>query len=241
MLSKNEIKDIQSLTQKKHREKLKSFIAEGPKIIAEFIHLIPGQIEKIYATKEWLKTNAGLLPDKTIEISEKELERISQLKSPNQVLALVKQFQNMEPDASHFIVYLDTIQDPGNLGTIIRIADWFNVKNIVCSEGCADIYNSKIVQSSMASLARVKIYYDTNDAWLPLQHVPIYAASLNGKSVYDHPKIGNGILVVGNESKGIRQEYMDLATSKITIPREGQAESLNAAVATGIILSHLIT
>ncbi|MGZ5190376.1 MAG: TrmH family RNA methyltransferase [Flavisolibacter sp.] len=241
MLSKKEIKDIQSLSQKKHREELMSFIAEGPKIVGEFIQLIPTQIEKIYATKDWLKTNASLLPDKTLEVSEKELERISQLKTPNKILAIVKQFQNIEPVAYDFILYLDTIQDPGNLGTIIRIADWFNVKNIVCSEGCADMYNSKIVQSSMASLARVKIYYDKNDKWLLKQNIPIYAASLNGQSLYDHPKILNGILLIGNESKGIRQEYMDLAKFKITIPRQGNAESLNAAVATGIILSHLLT
>src|SRR5688572_1919211 len=182
MLSKKEIKDIQSLSQKKHREELKSFIAEGPKIVAEFIQLIPSQIEKIYATKDWLKTNASLLPEKKTEVSEKELERISQLKTPNQVVAVVQQFQNIEPVIEGLTIYLDTIQDPGNLGTIIRIADWFNVKNIVCSEGCADLYNSKLVQSTMASMARVKVYYDRNDTWLALQNIPIYAASLHGES-----------------------------------------------------------
>jgi TrmH family RNA methyltransferase len=240
MLGKKEIKYIQSLSEKKYRHELKLFIAEGPKIVAEFMRLIPSQIEKVFATKEWLRTNTSFANEKLVEVSDAELEKVSQLKTPNQVLAVLKQFENTQPIAAAFTIYLDTIQDPGNLGTIIRIADWFNIKDIVCSNGCADVYNPKLVQSTMASLARVNVYYDKEENWLQKQHLPLYAASLEGSSLYDHPKTDKGILIIGNESKGIRKEFLDLATENITIPKKGNAESLNAAVATGIILSHLL-
>lgn len=241
MLSKKEIKDIQSLGHKKFRNETKLFIAEGPKIVSEFSELIPKQIEKIYAMEQWKNFHENSSnTDKIIVISEKELERISQLQTPNQVLAVVKQFESKPTNASSFTIYLDAIQDPGNFGTIIRIADWFGVKNIVCSEGCADMYNPKVVQSTMASIARVNIFYDENNDWLQQKNVPVYAATLNGVSIYEHEKTNKGILIIGNESKGISKELLQLATQKITIPKKGNAESLNAAVATGIILSHLL-
>ena len=241
MLSKKEIKDIQSLTRKKFREELKLFIAEGPKIVHELIKYIPGQIEKVYATSEWIKTNQHLdIQFHLVEITDIELEKISQLQTPHQVVAITRQLENTEPDASFFTIYLDTIQDPGNLGTIIRIADWFNVKNIVCGLGCADLYNFKVVQATMGSIARVNVYYDEMGNWLQKQSSIIYAAGLQGSSLYTHSRIDTGILLVGNESSGIRQELLDYAKEKITIPKKGSAESLNAAVATGIILSHLL-
>jgi TrmH family RNA methyltransferase len=239
MLSKNEIKDIQSLSHKKFRKALKLFVAEGPKVVGELMQLVPEQIEKIYATEEWTPAIPGF-EKKLIRVSPGELERITTLKTPNQVLALVRFFDEKEPAGQEFTVYLDTIQDPGNLGTIVRTADWFGIKQVVCNEGCADLYNPKVVQSTMASIARVSVYYDEAGDWLKKQEVPVYAATLDGKSVYEMDKKIKGVLVIGNESKGISEEVMAYCTEKITIPAKGDAESLNAAVAAGIILSHLV-
>jgi RNA methyltransferase, TrmH family len=241
MLSKREIKDIQSLSHKKFRAELKLFVAEGPKVVGELIQLVPAQVEKVYAVNGWISSNPALVQDlNVIEVNEKELEKISQLQSPNQVVAVFKQFSLKVPSSS-FILYLDTIQDPGNFGTIIRIADWFGVKDVVCTQGCADLYNLKVVQSTMASIARVNVFYDDAQQWLREQNLPVYAATLNGRSLNDVEKIKAGILVIGNESRGISDEVLQYATEKITIPKIGEAESLNAAVATGIILSHLIS
>ncbi|RYY40514.1 MAG: RNA methyltransferase [Chitinophagaceae bacterium] len=139
-----------------------------------------------------------------------------------------------------WILYLDTIQDPGNLGTIIRIADWFGIHDIVCSAGCAEAFNPKVVQSTMASLARVNVWYDETGDWLQTQEVPVLAAALDGVSIYDYDAPRTGILLIGNESKGLQPALLARATQKITIPRIGGAESLNAAVAAGIIVSHLM-
>jgi RNA methyltransferase, TrmH family len=239
MLSKSEIKDIQSLSQKKNRDALKLFVAEGPKIVNELIQLAPGMIENVFASRDWMEAN-GKFPA-VREISELELERISQLQTPNQVLAVLKKFNSIPPSSDTFTIYLDTIQDPGNFGTIIRTADWFGIRDIVCSKGCADLYNPKVVQATMASIARVNVYYDEKNDWLHHQeNIPIYAAVLNGAPLDTHQKVDKGILIIGNESKGISDEVLQFATNKITIPRIGKAESLNAAVATGIILSQLV-
>ncbi len=242
MLSKKEIKDIQSLTHKKYRDESGLFVAEGTKIATELLQVIPKEVQTIYATGEWLKENKNL--DDAVEIkiiTEQELQKVSQLHTPNGVLLVVRKFESTVPTLNNeFCLYLDAIQDPGNMGTIIRIADWFNIKHIVCSNGCADIYNPKVVQSSMVSIARVNVYYDDDLQWLQKQNTLVYAAVLNGKSVYSCEKISNGILLIGNESKGIRTEFLNLSTEKITIPNKGEADSLNAAVATGIILSHLL-
>jgi len=241
MLSKNEIKDIQSLSQKKFRDELKLFIAEGPKIVEELTELIPHQIEKIYAVEEWIENRKSSVQNiQLIEVSSAELDKLSQLQTPNQVLAIIKKNDSKKPEASLFTLYLDTIQDPGNFGTIIRIADWFGIKTIVCSTGCVDLYNPKVIQSTMASIARVNVFYDENDEWLRGQTAPIFAATLEGKILYEHSKTKEGILIIGNESKGIRPEILQYATENVTIPKRGEAESLNAAVATGIILSHLL-
>jgi len=241
MLSKNEIKDIQSLSQKKFRDELKLFIAEGPKIVEELTELIPHQIEKIYAVEEWIENRKSSVQNiKLIEVSSAELDKLSQLQTPNQVLAIIKKNDSKKPEASLFTLYLDTIQDPGNFGTIIRIADWFGIKAIVCSTGCVDLYNPKVIQSTMASIARVNVFYDENDEWLRDQTAPIFAATLDGTILYEHSKTKEAILIIGNESKGIRPEILQYATENITIPKKGEAESLNAAVATGIILSHLL-
>ena len=241
MLSKKEVKDIQSLSHKKFRDELNLFVAEGPKIVTEIIELIPEHVEKVYAVKKWSETNHSLLQNiNVVEVSVSELERLSQLQTPNQVIALIKKLPAKKPDASSFTLYLDTIQDPGNFGTIIRIADWFGIKNIVCSSGCADLYNPKVVQSTMASIARVNVYYDEEGDWLKERNVPVYAATLHGTSLAGHAKTKKGVLIIGNESKGISKQVLQYATEQITISKIGEAESLNAAVATGIILSHLL-
>jgi RNA methyltransferase, TrmH family len=241
MLSKKEIKDIQSLSHKKFRDELKLFIAEGPKVVGELIELIPQQMERVYAVKEWIEANASLSGKaKVVEVNSIELQRLSQLQTPNQVIAIIRQLPLKKPGASSFILYLDTIQDPGNFGTIIRTADWFGIKDVVCTPGCADVYNPKVVQSTMASIARVNVYYDEKEEWLKDQTSSVLAATLHGSSLYDRSKIKDGVLIIGNESKGVRKEILQYATDEITIPGRGGAESLNAAVATGIILSHLL-
>jgi TrmH family RNA methyltransferase len=239
MLSKNEIKDIQSLDGKKARDAQGHFVAEGPKIVGELLHLIPQRILKIYAVEPWVAKH-GHLNTLIQVVNEWELQKIAHSKTPNQVLAVIKQWPTKEPVLDNeFCLYLDTIQDPGNLGTIIRIADWFGVKHVVCTPGCADLYNSKVVQASMASIARVAVFYDAELTWIKKQTLPVYAATLNGTATFS--KAHAGILMIGNESKGLRPELLELASQQLTIPRRGEAESLNAAVATGILLSHLLS
>jgi TrmH family RNA methyltransferase len=189
-----------------------------------------------------MERNSRLITNVEHEIiSEIELERLSQLQTPNEAVCILHHFESNEPVIQkEIILYLDAIQDPGNFGTIIRIADWFGIKHIVCGEGCADIYNIKVVQATMASIARVNVFYDEALQWLEKQDSPRFAATLNGQSIYSVPKIEKGIIIIGNESKGIQPSIMDTIDQKITIPKSGAAESLNAAVATGIILSHLV-
>ncbi len=242
MLTKSQAKYIQSLGQKKHRDERHMFIAEGPKLVTELLQ--SATVQQLYATEQWIAANntvAGAVPVTTV--TEAELENISQLTTPNQVLALVPYFEETMFDAGKgkITLVLDTIQDPGNLGTIIRIADWFGVDHIVCSQECADRYNPKVVQATMGSIARVKMMYASLEEWLETQKgICIYAAALEGRNVTDLEKSGEGIIVIGNESKGISPSVMERVNVKITIPGKGKAESLNAAVATGIILSHFI-
>jgi RNA methyltransferase, TrmH family len=240
MLSKSEIKDIQSLGLKKQRDESGLFVAEGPKIVKELLQLIPGRIKKVYALNAWIAEHPYNGAVRIEEITESELERISQLQQPNQVLAVIARQQVPLPENPSIALYLDTIQDPGNFGTIVRIADWFGIRHVVCSAGCADLYNPKVVQSTMASITRVQVSYDADGSWIRSQSLPLIATALDGTSIYEHGPLEQGILLIGNESKGVHAELLSMAAEKITIPRRGQAESLNAAVATGIILSHLL-
>jgi TrmH family RNA methyltransferase len=242
MLSKNEIKDIQSLGLKKQRAESGLFIAEGPKIVSELLGIIPHQVQRVFGTEDWVRENEDRLAGIPFSVvSPSELERLSQLQTPNKVVALLQQLEPKEPSGDTFTLYLDTIQDPGNFGTLVRIADWFGIKDIVCTPQSADLYNPKVVQSTMASIARTNVYYDEEGQWLKGQQVPVYAATLGGKSLYEFEKVSTGILLIGNESKGLNPDLVRAATEQLTIPRRGSAESLNAAVATGIILSHLLS
>jgi len=242
MVSKSQLKYIQSLGQKKYRDIEGLFVAEGPKLVKELIESKNVELTQIYALSEWIEENKDLLSSSNITaISETELERVSQLKTPNKVLAIVKKFEVNEPEIKKKIsVVLDTIQDPGNMGTIIRIADWFGISQIICSDDCADLYNSKVVQATMGSIARVNVFYTDLPVWFKeLSGIRIYAAMLEGKDVTKMSAIGEGLIIIGNESMGVDKELLQFANEKISIPGKGNAESLNAAVATGIILSHL--
>lgn len=236
MLSKNEIKDIQSLRHKKFRREAGRFTVEGPKIVEELIALVPQKMRAVYATEEWPAPPGA----QVMRIPHATLEKISQLATPNQVVAVVEDFDSQPPESGR-ILYLDGIQDPGNLGTIIRIADWFGLPHIVCGPGTADMYNAKVIQSSMASIARVNIWYDEADEWIAAFRGQVVAATLQGGTLKNAGFNENSLLMIGNESKGLRQQLVDRASLQVTIPRTGRAESLNAAVATGIILSHLVT
>jgi len=242
MLSKSQVKYIQSLGHKKFRDETGLFIAEGPKTVLELVSEIPQNIVTVYAVEEWINENIKFARSLDfVKINEAELERISQLPAPNQVVAIVKKFKIENIDtAGKLTIALDTIQDPGNLGTIIRIADWFGIKQIVASHESADIYNPKVVQSTMGSIARVSVMYTDLKEWLKKQNVKIIAAALDGKNINEIEKIKEAVLIIGNESRGIDAGIMKMATEKITIPKGGKAESLNAAVATGIILSRII-
>ncbi|MEO8406536.1 MAG: RNA methyltransferase [Chitinophagaceae bacterium] len=243
MLGKSKVKYIQSLGQKKLRDEEGLFIAEGPKIIVELLSSAHTHIQEMYALSEWLDAHQQELKNRpVIVVDEVELGRISQLSTPNQVVAIVKKFDEPVVRVSNTVsLMLDGIQDPGNLGTIIRIADWFGVSQIICSRDCADMYNSKVVQSTMGSIARVKVLYTSLEEWLAGQQgIDIYATSLKGQDVTAMKPITEGIIVIGNESKGISADIMKRVTTSITIPKKGNAESLNAAVAAGIVLSHLV-
>jgi TrmH family RNA methyltransferase len=244
VLSKSQAKYIQSLGHKKVRDEVGVFVAEGPKIVAELLASADSNIIQLYALGDWVAANCNDCNGiDIIEVDENDLTKISQLTTPNKVLAVVKKQETPSHVSTTGTVslVLDTIQDPGNFGTIIRIADWFDIMQIICSKDCADIYNPKVVQSTMGSIVRVKILYTDLASWLEEQKdVFIYAAALEGQKVTAMKKITEGLIVIGNESRGISPEIFELVDVKITIPQRGKAESLNAAVAAGIILSHIV-
>jgi RNA methyltransferase, TrmH family len=243
MLGKTKAKYIQSLGHKKQRDEEGLFIAEGPKIVSEILQSALQYVQEVYAVKKWIKDNSDhLLKKLFIEVSEDELEKLSQLKTPNQVVAVVKKFEEGTITVKGKIsLVLDAIQDPGNLGTIIRIADWFGIEQIICSEDCTDVYNPKVVQATMGSIVRVKVFYSDLLHWLKEQKdIPVYAMMLDGKDVTKMNPLKEGLIIIGNESKGIQEEIAALANERITIPKKGKAESLNAAVAAGIVLSHIV-
>ena len=232
MLTKNQIKLIRSLSVKKNRQKYGLFIVEGEKLVNEVLNS-DWEVEGIYATKEWSEQNA-------IIISNNDLKRISSLKTPNKVLAVVK-IKKVSLDLnSNTVLALDGVKDPGNLGTIIRLADWFGVKDIICSDDCVDYLNPKVVQSSMGSFTRVNLHYTSLiDAFKKYSDYKLFMTVLNGTPVGDMSDVKKKIIVMGSESKGIREEILELTSEKITIPKSksSKAESLNVSVAAAIILS----
>ncbi len=234
-LSKNKIKWIRSLHLKKNRDDLELFLVEGEKMVTEVLREFPEIIEEIYATYTIESTQfKGVIE----LISDAELAQISTLKTPNKSLAILRKPVKVDPNfLDGLILVLDGVQDPGNLGTILRTADWFGVKTIVCSEDTADIYNPKVIQASMGSMLRMNVKYTALDTFLSICQLPIYGALLEGENVYHTSLAKSAVLVMGNEGKGIRPNIQMYINSPIHIPGIGKAESLNVAVATGILLS----
>lgn len=245
MITKSQVKYIQSLGQKKFREEEKAFVAEGPKIINELLDTASAALLELYYTGEWAKEHPALaakpVPGKRYEITESELQRISFLTTAHQALGVFKKPESQPPRLDGLSLMLDGIQDPGNMGTIIRIADWFGVQQLVCSPDCADAFAPKVVQGSMGSITRVQVLYTPLEAFIR-QHpdTRLYAATLGGQPPARAGRLKEGMLVIGNESKGISPALLEASFMQLTIPRLGRAESLNAAVATGILLSHLV-
>jgi len=239
MLSKAQIKYIQSLQHKKYRQKSGHFIAEGDKIVPEL--LSEGvHVQEVYATEAWITTHKHLL--KNVQVTTVDaavLKQISALTTPNQAMALLNipaaPSINLGGTVS---IALETIQDPGNLGTIIRIADWFGIKQVICSPDCVDAYNPKTIQATMGSIARVNVI--ESDIIPLLKEVPSYAATLHGTNIVEYNKITEGMILIGNESRGLSDEVIKNATHRITIPKLGGAESLNAGIAAGIICGRLL-
>ncbi len=240
MISKNEVKYIQSLYHKKTRDDEALFIAEGPKLVDE-LQNSDYVIRKIYAVDKWI--NRHKAAPYIQSVTWNEMERISNLQTPNQVLAIAEQKENTSSPilAGTITLVADGIQDPGNFGTLIRLADWFGLQQIVASIDTVDMYNPKVVQATMGSFVRVFVWYEDLKSWLKQSPVSIYGALLHGDNVYTAGPITEGLLIAGNEAKGIREELLPFIQHAITIPRTGKAESLNVAVATGIILSHIIS
>lgn len=242
MISKTQIKYIQSLFQKKFRDETGHYVVEGPKMVSEAIANRRSDIVEIFTLSSWV-AEGDVHNLRINEISEVEMKRISSLVTPPQVLAILRKPLWVKPAAFEGItVVLDSIQDPGNLGTIIRTADWFGVKQIVCSEGTADCFNPKVIQSTMGSIFRMQIFYEDIISLFDAQpSTAVLAASLEGTALKKDEKWDNVFLVIGNESAGIRKEIQARADRKLLIPRMGHAESLNASVATGILLYALTT
>ncbi|MFK8282645.1 TrmH family RNA methyltransferase [Capnocytophaga cynodegmi] len=236
MVSKNQIKLIQKLQQKKYRFQHQMFIVEGKKSILEFLHS-NFTVEQIFVTEYF---SDKLPKNKTTITTKEELKKISSLKNPDEGIAIFKIPEEQPIQHKGLILVLDDIRDPGNLGTIIRLCDWFGVQQLVCSEQTTDCYNPKVVQASMGSLSRIKIHYTDLQNFLTNTALPIYATAMNGENVHQTIFQEDFILIMGNEANGISEEIFKFATKKITIPRFGQlqqTESLNVATATAILLN----
>lgn len=232
MLTKGEIKLISSLNQKKFRNQHSLFTVEGVKGIQEFLNS-QFKLYQLYTTDDIFECESNL-------ISEAELKKISTLKTPNKALALFKISEPTPVDDSKLIVALDDIRDPGNLGTIIRLCDWFGIRDLVCSHSTVDCYNSKVVQATMGSLTRVNINYLDLNFFLKQSKLQKFGAFMDANNVYEERLPEKGILILGNEANGISSSIEKLTNLKITIPRFGnlqETESLNVATATAILLS----
>lgn len=233
-LSKNHIKLITSLSRKKYRQKHQLFIVEGVKVVQEFLSS-SYELEILFSTE-----NDFSFTNKFIKVSDQELKKISGLKNPNKVLAIFKIPNQINPKTDDLVLALDNINDPGNLGTIIRLCDWFGIEQLVCSNETVDCFNPKVVQASMGSLTRVGISYLDLKKYLQNASVPIFIADMDGLNVYKAKLPDSAVLVLGNEANGISDDIKQLVTTKITIPRYGafqQTESLNVATASAILLS----
>jgi RNA methyltransferase, TrmH family len=244
MLSKNNVKYIRSLKLKKFRQKYNNFVVEGDKIAQEMLRQNKFEIEKIFALSQWIETTGALLEfheNKLVPVSEKELKKISFLKSPNEVLIVAKKKLkdfNAAEVKEGISLFLDGIRDPGNMGTIVRIADWFGVKTVFCSPNNVSLYNAKVLQATMGAFLRVKVVEIPFSKLISnFPDLPVYGTVLGGENIFTSKLESRGIIVIGSEAQGISKEVLKQIDHKITIPPSSTngAESLNAAVATGIV------
>ena len=236
MVSKNQIKLITGLVQKKNRNEQQLFIAEGKKVVQELFHS-DFELVQLYSVSD---LNSEIPVEKITLISDNELKRISALTTPNECLALFKIPKTKKIEDKGLIVALDDIRDPGNLGTIIRLCDWFGIKQLICSETTVDVFNPKVVQATMGSLTRVAVVYVDLVEALKKTKLPVYGTFMDGENLYTINKEHEAIIVMGNESNGISSKVQELIQRRITIPRFGtlqKTESLNVATATAITLS----
>ncbi len=243
MLSKNQIKYIRSLALKKFRNEHKTFLAEGNKLVADMLGFF--ECELLLAKTSWMATQGDIPAEDLLIASEEDIEKASLLKTPQDVIAVFKlpEYSLQEVDPSQqLVLMLDGVQDPGNLGTIIRLADWFGIEHIICSIDTADAFAPKTVQATMGALARVKVHYTDLTEYLTTivsLNIPLYGTFLNGENLYNQRLTENGILIMGNEGNGIRPEIEQLITNKLFIPsyppERETSESLNVAIATSII------
>ena len=243
MLSKNKIKYIRSLELKKNRKEEQVFVAEGHKLVGDLLGYFPCKL--LIATSNWLKANHSVTANEIIEVTQEELSRASLQKTPQEVLAVfVQPSYDLNPEVikSSLCLALDDVQDPGNLGTIIRLADWFGIEHLFCSVGTADVYNPKTVQATMGALARVKVHYCSLPQLIGgLTDTPVYGTFLNGNIIYAEPLSAHGLIVMGNEGKGVSPEVERMINRKLYIPNYPQeretSESLNVAIATAVVCS----
>ncbi|NVJ87421.1 MAG: RNA methyltransferase [Algoriphagus sp.] len=243
MLSKNTVKFIKSLHQKKYRISSQRFFVEGEKSVLEVLHS-NFLVETLFATTQFLEKHEGMLSRMNLEIqeaSQKQLEAMGFYQSNDMALALVKMKENLPiiPEKGDWVVALDDVRDPGNLGTIIRIADWYGIRKLFFSNQTADFYNPKVIQASMGSFCRVDFSYGDLFSWIKNYEGPIYGAFMDGENIHGFQEIKAGVLVMGNESNGVSKEIESLVTQKLAIPSFGQAESLNVAIATAILCDNL--
>jgi TrmH family RNA methyltransferase len=249
MISIQTIKRVKSLQQKKFREEENCFVAETPKIVEEILNSNAYSVEAVYGLKSWIDANwKRFARHRLEEVSPKELERISGLQTPNQTLAVVKKptdLADLKTVFSDTCLMLDDIRDPGNLGTILRIADWFGIKHVVCSNESVEYTNPKCVQASMGSFLRVAVHYgDLSEILLQKpENMPIYGTFMEGENIYKTDLEQKSCIVIGNETHGISKSLETSITKKIHIPsfsnEKNHAESLNASIATAILCSEL--
>jgi TrmH family RNA methyltransferase len=239
MLSKNTVKFIKSLHQKKYRSESGKFFVEGEKSVLEVLQS-DFVVDMLVVTEAFEEKHLSLLRSfrgQLIRATQNQLEELGQFQSNDAALAVVQMKSNdsFVPEGESLILALDDVRDPGNLGTIIRIADWYGIKKLVFSRQSADFYNPKVIQSTMGSFTRVQFFYGDLSEIFSKWHLPIYGAFLNGENVHEMKKPAPGILLMGNESKGISPDLEQHVTHKVTIPGFGHAESLNVAIATAIL------
>ncbi len=238
MLSKNTVKFIKSLHQKKYRLESGKFFVEGEKSVVE-VFQSSFTVDLLLVTQEFATKHAALLSGKAFEVlfvTPNQLEQLGQYQSNDAALAVVQMKPNQAflPEKGELILALDEVRDPGNLGTIIRIADWYGIKKLIFSTHTAEFYNPKVIQSSMGSFTRVQFYYGDLAQAFQEWKLPVYGAFLEGESIHELTDPTPGVLLLGNESQGISKEVEKWVSSKITIPSFGKAESLNVAIATAI-------